>query len=326
MMKTLIYSCPFVPGEWVAAHGMRPRRILPRRRTPSIGVASGVCPYAHAFVNEVLSERDAVAVVITTVCDQMRRASDVIAQDCNLPVFLMNVPSTWQTAAAQKLYIAELERLGEFMLRLGGKSPSNDDLRNVMSEYDRARSRLRTARRHLSPRRFSEAIAEFYRDGNSDFNIGDSIVSRYGVRLALVGGPLPRSDFDIFDVVEDAGGCIVLDATDNGERTMAAPFERRRFQSEPLIELANVYFGTIPHPFRRPNSELYEWLKRELSERAVQGIILRRYVWCDIWHAEVQRLKEWTDLPVLDIDVTDDESTGTRTSVRVQAFLDMLKA
>jgi benzoyl-CoA reductase/2-hydroxyglutaryl-CoA dehydratase subunit BcrC/BadD/HgdB len=92
------------------------------------------------------------------------------------------------------------------------------------------------------------------------------------------------------------------------------------------MELASAYFGGIQDASRRPNSGLYKWLKRKLTDRGVRGIIFHRYVWCDMWHAELQRLKDWTGLPVLDIDTTgDNETRRHRTENRIHAFLETLQ-
>jgi len=98
-----------------------------------------------------------------------------------------------------------------------------------------------------------------------------------------------------------------------------------KYRDDPLGELANTYFR-IPDASRRPNSQLYDWFKNELASRAVHGIIFRRYIWCDMWHAELYRLKKWTKLPVLDIDVDGNEKgLSPRTTQRVQAFMEMLQ-
>ena len=95
---------------------------------------------------------------------------------------------------------------------------------------------------------------------------------------------------------------------------------------DPLDELARIYFDAIPDAFRRPNTRLYEWLGREVSARSVRGIILRRYPVCDLWHAELERLRTWSDVPVLDLDVeTGDEGEASRTLARIEAFLEMLR-
>jgi benzoyl-CoA reductase/2-hydroxyglutaryl-CoA dehydratase subunit BcrC/BadD/HgdB len=135
-----------------------------------------------------------------------------------------------------------------------------------------------------------------------------------------------RQDFNILDALEQLGGRIVLNATETGERGMCAPFDRRRLRDNPLAELASAYFGGIEDASRRPNSELYRWLKRELRGRTVRGIVFCRYLWCDMWHAELRRLKDWIDLPVLDIDIAgDSEADRPRTATRIRAFLEMLQ-
>jgi benzoyl-CoA reductase/2-hydroxyglutaryl-CoA dehydratase subunit BcrC/BadD/HgdB len=288
-----------------------------------------MCPYVRAFLNEAINDKRACGVVVTTLCDQMRRGFDVLIRRCDVASFLMNVPSTWQNFAAQNLYVDELRRLGRFLVRLGGKSPTPDGLAEVMLEYDAVRASIRAARASVSARQYAESIAALGQKGlglggkfkiqNSEFKI------RPAVPLAIIGGPLMWSDFDIYDVVEQSGGEIVLDATETGERGMCGPFDRRRIREDPLAELANAYFGGIQDASRRPNSELYRRLAHELAARAVRGIIFRRYVWCDTWHAELQRLKEWTDLPVLDIDVAGDTDTERRRwQNRIRAFLETL--
>ena len=329
-MKTIVYTCPYVPAEWIAAHGLHPSRVIPESidSARSIAPTEGVCCYVRSFVDELLNDKRAGAIVVTTVCDQMRRAFDIIDRRCDVPAFLMNVPSTWQSLASQRLYMDELKRLGRFLIRLGGKSPSAVALTNVMLEYDTARTSLRAAGAHLSARQYAEAIAAFGRDGpDRELNNAtelDPLIE--GIPLAIVGGPVMRQDFDVFEMAEQFGGRIVLDATETGERGMCAPFDRRRLGEDPFMELGNAYFGGIRDASRRPNSKLYEWLKRELADREVRGIIFHRHLWCDIWHAELGRLKNWTHLPVLDIDTAgDNETRRHRTATRIRAFLEMLK-
>jgi len=144
--------------------------------------------------------------------------------------------------------------------------------------------------------------------------------------LAIVGGPLMKTDFSIFDIVEESGGRIVLDATETGERGMCVPFDSRRFGEKPLAELARAYFGGIQDASRRPNGGLYEWLKYEIGGRGVSGIIFHRSIWCDIWHAEVRRMKDCIGLPVLDLDSAGDmQADRPRMVTRIRAFMEMLQ-
>ncbi len=329
-MKKIIYTCPYVPAEWIEAHGLKPARVTPNAAGPAAAVIQreGVCPYVRAFINELIEDKGADGIIVTTLCDQMRRGFDILARRSDVPVFLMNVPNTWQNVGVQKLYIDELGRLGKFLIRLGGKSPSDENLTNIMLAYDTARASIRAAGGYLPARKYAEVITTFGRDGPGEefTDIIKQELQVEGVPLAIVGGPLMRQDFDIFDIAEQSGGCVVLDATETGERSMCPPFDRRRLRDEPLMELASAYFGGIQDVSRRPNSGLYKWLKGELESRGARGIIFHRYLWCDMWHAELQRLKDWTNLPVLDVDSTGyDDTHRQRTANRIRAFLEMLK-
>ncbi len=326
-MKTVVYCCPFVPAEWIAAHGLRPRRSMPRsvHGAAPTDAASGACAYARAFMQEIIADSQASAVVLSTVCDQMRRAGELIARQRDVPTFVLNVPSTWATPAAHTCYREELERLGRFTERVGGKRPSHDELVAVMLDYHERRASVRAARAFLPARQYSEAIAAFHRDGVTPSEPADCGTAPGGVPLALIGGPLVQEDLGIFDLVEQAGGIVVLDGTETGERTLPAPLDRRSAQEGPLEELTHMYFGSIPDAFRRPNHQLYEWFEHAVRDRAVRGIILRRHLWCDIWHAELPRLKERVDIPVLDLDDGGNDGNRNRLEGRIQALLESLR-
>ncbi len=336
-MNAVDYSSPFVPAEWIAAHGLRPERL---RLHPTERLARGVCPYAGALLDaalegkgdrHLLPERpfgcfaqkvpvtfsflgtrggssagwpDVAGLVLATTCDQMRYVATMLQQQANRRVFLLNVPSTWQTLAARGLYLDELRRLGRFLVSLGGETPSADKLTHVMLAFDRVRTEDRANSRGPTARG---------RGGG-------------GVALAILGGPLLQTECEFFALVERAGGRIVLDATEHGERTLPRPFDPGQLAADPLQELADAYFDAIPDAFQRPDSRLYEWLGRELAARQVRGVILHRYLWCDLWHAQSQRLKQWSPTPVLELDVgPDDTAAPNRIQGRIEAFLEMLK-
>ena len=318
-----------MPAEWIAAHAFCPSRIIPKSSGGgSVAGIEGICPYVRGFIDAVTGDNDACGIVVTTVCDQMRRAADIIRDRCGSRTFLMNVPNTWHSVASEKLYADELKRLGRFLIQRGGQSPSAGVLAEIMLDYDTKRRTIQELQGCLTSRQYSEAIAKFNREGNKDIGTYDTCNTQFtkGIPLAIIGGPLLQEDFEIFDVIEDCGGSVVLDATETGERGMCAEFDRRRLREDPLTELCCAYFGSIVDASQRPNSKLYRWLKRELADRDVRGIIFHRYVWCDIWHGELRRLKEWTELPVLDVDSTGDvETHQPRIENRIRAFLEILE-
>jgi benzoyl-CoA reductase/2-hydroxyglutaryl-CoA dehydratase subunit BcrC/BadD/HgdB len=303
-------------------------------------LARGVCPYAAALIEAFLPMQSAAAndasslpysaLVLTTACDQMRYAAAILEQRGGCPVFLLNVPSTWQTATARQLYLDELRRLGRFLVRVGGHAPSNADLSQEMLAQERTRnknSRRPTAGGEGSgesggePSGWGGSCTAAPGDGSTT-----AIPTTSGIPLAIVGGPVMENDEVLFELIEHAGGRVVLDATEDGQRTLPRPFNPERLAVDPLQELADAYFDAIPDAFRRPNTKLHEWLKREIAARQIRGIILRRYLWCDLWHAALAELKQASGVPVLEVDVgPDDAASPNRVQGRIEAFLETLR-
>ena len=132
------YCSPFVPAEWIAAHGLQPRFVRPYGLEVDgpIDNTAGVCSYLRAFVNEAAGDKEADAIVLTTACDQMRRAYEILADRSEKPAFLMHMPTTWQSPGAHRYYRDEVQRLGRFLVNLGGRAPSHQTLISTMERYE----------------------------------------------------------------------------------------------------------------------------------------------------------------------------------------------
>ena len=166
-MNAVAYCHPFVPPEWIAAHGLRPCW-LPCRAgdEPAVWVRRGVCPVAAARLDDFSGELPAEAVVLTTTCDQIRYAAALLQHQGRLPVFLLHVPRTWQTAAVRAFYREELSRLGRFLVDCGGTSPTDDALARTMlqlrsGEGHRSARGVGRCRPVLLPRRSPPSAAIF---------------------------------------------------------------------------------------------------------------------------------------------------------------------
>jgi len=328
MELRIAYFSPFLPAEWIAAFGLRPSRVLPRGGgAEEAGLPRGGCPFAHALVREVealAAERKIGAAVFATTCDQVRRAAEDVAA-AELPVFLFNVPHTWGTAVAAGLYLEELRRLGRFLEELGGRSPSPEGLVDTCLAFDGARRRLLEVRPFLGAREWASASVSFQARGGPDPAIPVKGKLRKGIPLALAGGPLWGEHLDLYDLVENAGGRVALDWTEWGERTFPRPLRRRFLGENPLMELTEAYFGGIPAPFRRPDSALFSGLGREIRERGIKGILLARPLFCDFWQVAAARLAEWTDLPLVELDLAGERGGMDRLRSRVEALVEVLR-
>ncbi len=337
-MKVVVAS-PWIPREWITAYGHEPCGVWyhPRFGSTRGAVSAGVCPFAQRVALLAEAHNDS-AFVFPTHCDQLRRAYDSIRAETRNRSFLFNLPATWQSTAARKILSAELMRLGDFLLQLGGRAPAPSTLARHLEEYRTARTELARAGRWCYGSTYAKALGQFHREGSFSLPTGskpgDATSHRANKRphLAILGGPLDIEEIDLIGKIEALGGEIVLNATETGERTLAPHgLEQlpQRVAGDSLELLAEeLARGMLPQwadVFQRPNTPLYDWLARRLTERQVQGLVLWHQVGCDLWRAEAETLRETFRLPLLSIEAEESATTSPRTIGRIQAFLEALQ-
>jgi hypothetical protein len=318
-------TSPWVPPEWIQAHGLNPRGIWLEREfdTEHTGLAAGVCAFAHA-ASWLTQQQPEAAMVFTTHCDQLRREFDAVAAAANGRTFLFNLPATWQTPVAPRIFADELKRLGRFLLSLGGHAPSSGELRAIRAQRSLARQRLLDAPSWCPARQYAEAVARFHLDGSIHLPPQPAPQQPPGATpVAVVGGPLPRSQMPLLDTIERAGGRVVLNATEAGERSLGSAPPPHAAPQDDVEQLARDCLANCVDVFQRPNTRLYDWLRQRLVARGVRGIVLWHYVGCDLWRAEAQPLRDTFGLPVLLLEA--DSAALTRNTGRLEAFLESLR-
>jgi benzoyl-CoA reductase/2-hydroxyglutaryl-CoA dehydratase subunit BcrC/BadD/HgdB len=326
----VFYTSPWVPPEFIKAHGLEPRGVWFASDSNKLPLAAGVCAFAQMVVRLAEARTDS-AFIFSTHCDQLRRGFDVVAPAAPGRVFLFNLPATWQTAVAERIFGSELERLGRFLVRLGGQPPTAEELAESMARYRLARSRLLEAATHVSPRQYCEALARFHWDGTVNLSQEVRAPRADSISLAVVGGPLPPWQGHVLDAIESAGGRVVLNATEAGERSLGPAFRPDQGHTAdrtlPGLHqlLTRSCLDNCVDVFQRPNTRLFLWLKERLAARQVRGIVLWHFVGCDLWRAEAQPLREAFGLPVLLLDANEAAGDALRRSGRIQAFLESLR-
>ena len=317
-------TSPWIPPEWVRAHGLQPRGLGSAENFPpgAQPLSAGICAFAEAAVRFAEARPDC-AVIFSTACDQLRRGFDTAILRGQRRAFLFNLPATWQTAAAGRIFRSELERLGEFLCAVGGRAPSPEVLRQEMAQSSRTRERLIESAAASSPRGFAEAVARFHWDGA--FWPPPPAAPAKQTPLALVGGPFLAPHWKWLDELEAAGGRVALNATEMGERSLGPAFEFEAGAIQPFDALVRGCCDYIVDVFQRPNTRLYSWLKPRLASRRARGIVLWHFTGCDLWRAEAPTLRELTGLPVLLLEAGEGPGVSQRQVNRVEAFLETLK-
>ena len=316
--RRVLISSPFIPPEFIAAYGFMPSRVAAQASTDC---HQGRCAVAAGIVQGVARTESTDLAVIATSCDQQRRSGD----DAHIPVFHFNLPATWNSVTAARIFRDEIERLGRFLVRHGGVAPDLASLASHALDHDERRRRLRAGCALLPSRAAAEVLADYAEHGRIPAADPVPLARDDSVPVALLGGPLPRASFGLHDLIISAGARVALDGTEHGERGLPAPFDRRRVAEDPLGELVNAYFLSIPDAFRRPDRLLYDWLEQGVAERGLRAVVVRCDPWCDLWRAQVPRLKDWNRLPVLLIEAGEDRASLPRLRTRIEALVEMLR-
>lgn len=320
-MIKVVYSSPYVPPELVEACGAVPERIIDFGDSKE-RISEGMCPYARAF-RDAVSVKDHDIVLFTTGCDQMRRGYESPEELPNS--YLLNIPSTWQSLNAFNLYISEMERMAGIICQSTGVELREETLKNVMIKYDSSREKLREYRNFVDSAEYNKQVLNFIANIGSVPELSERYLSD-NIPLALIGGPLTKNDLSLFNIIRDLGGDIAVNGTENGDMNLPDPFDKRNMAIDSWQELMDTYFFKVADIGRRPNSHFYSMLKSRLDENGVRGVIYRSYPWCDLWGAEVYRIKEWLDIPLLEIDAElfRNPDHEPRLITRLEAFMETL--
>ncbi|HBO43612.1 MAG TPA: hypothetical protein DD670_06720, partial [Planctomycetaceae bacterium] len=108
--------------------------------------------------------------------------------------------------------------------------------------------------------------------------------------------------------------------------TLPEPFEPSATLANPFDELVRAYFDAIPAVFRRPAAQLEAWLTHAVERHRPRAILCLRRVWCDLWHAALPRLRETAGVPVLDLDLDDEQEGGQqRLTSRIEALFESIR-
>lgn len=326
-----VYSTSaWIPPEWVRAHELEYHGVGLGGGLGGAGSAlrAGQCAFAQAALS--LAEREAeAAFVFSTHCDQLRRSFDHCRDRAR--VFLFHLPVTCPSAAAERMFLSELERLSRFLVRVGGQAPSPARLAETVEDHRQAREQLLRLQPTVSACDFLEAVGRFFRewDGSVRAEAGSALPAS-GVPLAILGGPMNPQHWPILQHLEKRGARIVLNAVEPGERHLgctANPGTQAvdaRSVSSQLAALSRSWLSQCVDVYQRPNDRLYAWLGDRLRVRGVRGILLWSYVWCDLWRAEAQTLRETFNLPVLPLDAEGSAAGQVRCAGRLDAFLEAL--
>lgn len=266
-MKTIAVLSGAIQDAWFT--GLEVLLVRDINSVPSepLTLRAGMCG-TLAFLPAVLAQVDGM--VLTTSCDQLRRAAEWLNDDAR--VFLFNFPSTIHQ---DRLLEAEKTRL----LKWVGQLPQ--------------------AAGRLIP--CCEAGSDARTQGRQDASLEGG---KETLSIGVLGGHFCGEQQQVVRFFEKRGIHISLWGCESGE-----------------------WVGDV---FQRPNDAFYGQVQAKISERHLDGLIVVRTTWCDVWRLACVRLQEVVKVPVLEW-VMDGQCQGQSfpdgsSTTRLEAFCELLRA
>jgi benzoyl-CoA reductase/2-hydroxyglutaryl-CoA dehydratase subunit BcrC/BadD/HgdB len=302
----------YVPEEIIYAAGVVPLCLCeggkhrPAELALSV-VPNIICPFARAQIGEMMEKTNPyyslVDLVIAPItCQHLKKVSEVWEYQGDLEVIKLGVPH--QRGDLELEYFTDrLRTLVERLEKLTGREITDEKLRAAVGLYDRMRGLFKEIglmrRSPRSPLNTVEFVklnhASFYAD--PEFMVEElgrlhtELKSDAGTerptkpRLLLMGPNLAHGDSGILDLIEAAGGHVVVEEFFEGIRYYWGQVGNDGNQMELL---ANFYLrNRLPPAFIRSSAKMrLEFALNLIEEFRVEGVVWYELDCCETYDQE----------------------------------------
>lgn len=347
----------YVPEELIYASGAVPIGLIHGGDTRPVDAALTatirfLCPFSKAqFGEKVLGEQpyygmvDLLVAAIT--CQHLRKSADLWNFYTETPVFRLGIPHEYDSDFGLNYYSDMLRMLRKKLEDLTGNEVRDTKVSEAILLYNRMRTLLKdisVARKSpQSPLSTLEFIklnhASCYADPifmvdvltSVKEELGRSDASRPakdGPRLLLIGPNIALGDYKVLELVEEAGGNIVIEELCEGVRYYWDGVEEG--DGDVTGALARKYLSRrLPPAFmRRATHKRLDFDMTLAREFNVTGVLWYQLLYCDTYDVEAyyfaQKLAE-QGIPMLILESDYDASDRGPLKTRIQAFLETLK-
>ncbi len=298
-----------------------------------IGYAVGGDPYYNIV--------DRLVIPITD--NHVRAISDVLSYNTDIEVFPFGVPHT-KEMSAYDYYLHGITSLKGELEKLTGVEITEANLREAIHLCNRERELLRgissmrksepvpisskdfVALNHGSFLADKEVMVEILELINEELKKGAAAPSK-GPRILLTGSTLALGDSKVSDIIEEAGGVVVIEEFAEGIRSYWQSVETN---GDLMEALADCYFmQRITPGWFRPDRERLDFLVTLAMDFNVAGVI-----WYQLMYRESYKLESYyfpdilrkeTGLPMLTVESDYDPSEIGQLRTRIETFIETLR-
>lgn len=355
--RVMGYFCPFIPEELFIAAGFLPFRM---RGIGSCGTAQAdayfdskhCCFVRHCFDQALNGRYDFLdGLVVGTGCDHTRRVYDNWQHAPLKTPFLhlLDHPRTMGTPEMQGepmigYYRAQLAKLKERIENELAVEVTVPRLRQAIKLCNATRQlqrQLYELRKADNPPITAAETAVVMLVGtsmpkeqyNADLKVllnelaaRPEIRKTYKARIMIVGPAIEDPNF--YNLIEEQGGCVVMDDTCFGARTVSAVVDE--MSEDPLRAIAKFHvLDTVFCPkINGAHVQRIKVIADAIRDYRVEGIIGQEYVACDPWGASYALLGphlKAAGMPFLRLDREYVSTESGQLRTRIQAFLETVR-
>ena len=345
----------YVPEEVIYASGALPVCLIQGGNSSAAEAGLSVmpqmlCPYARSLIGGQAQEQNPFfpgmdLVVAPLTCQHLKKVAEVWEYGGAVNVFKLGVPFQHDNDFERTYFADRINDLLDTLEALTGREVTRERLQNAIKVYNGVREGLKkisllrrnpdmdiparefVALNHLSYLVDPVEMTALLETAYDRFKNGADRPTTDGPRILLIGPNIGFGDDKILQLVEDAGGRIVIEEFCEGLRQYNHPIDE---DGDLVLSLVRGYLvDRLPCAFMRDSAKKRLDNAFELiSDFKVDGVIWYELTCCETYDSEsfyFSREMEERGIPflMLESDYTSADVGQLRT--RIEAFFEIVK-
>ncbi|MFH0844610.1 MAG: 2-hydroxyacyl-CoA dehydratase family protein [Pseudomonadota bacterium] len=282
--------------------------------------------------------------VIPITDNNVRAMSDVLAYHTDMAIFPFGVPHT-KEESSYRYYRHGVTRIKEKLESVTGVQITEDRLKDAIRLCNRERALFKeislmrkanpppisakqfVALNHASFFADKEIMVEILETVQAEIKEGNPPYPPGAPRILLTGSTLAMGDEKVLDLIEKAGGVVVMEDFFEGIRPY---WESVRVDGDPIEAISECYFlRRVPPAWFRPGTERLDFLIHLARDYQVAGVIWYLLMYRESYKIESyyfpNLLRKETGLSMMTIESDYDPSEIEAMRTRIETYIETIK-
>ena len=345
----------YVPEELIYASGAIPVCLVHGGNLQSADAALSIvphviCPFARAQIGERLLRQNPYysmmdMLIAPVTCQHLRKVAEIWEYRNEMEIFKLGIPQQYGNDFEVEYYKSRLTALKDRLQALTNNEITDEKLSDAIRLYNRIRELLRkislvrqTDPPGLSTQEFIRLNhASYYADPEFMAEILESVYREIrekqpaahtgNPRILLLGPNIGYGDYTVLEMVQSAGGDIVIEEICEGVRYYWNDIDN---QGEPIQALTKGYLvDRLPCAFMRNSAKKrLDFTKKLIKDFNVSGVIWYELLCCETYDSEAfyfaEKLSEH-NVPFLILESDYSTAVTGQLKTRTRAFIEILK-